>query len=152
MSDDFKLFEFLPFQFFVLSALTCEQLKDIYSKYGIENNKEWRIIALLNEYGRMSMSRIASESFIDPVNVTRSVESLFQKNYCDRFYDTEDRRRVDVQLSEQGKEVMAKLIPDLRAFEVKFNTIVGQSLSEEMRTKYQPIFDRLADNHKPKIN
>lgn len=148
----FRLGEYLPFQFFIISALVCKELEKIYSGHGIESNKEWRVMAFLHDKGRMTMSEISAVSFIDPVNSTRAVENLFQKGYCDRFYDPRDRRKVEVELSAAGAKVMAGLIPELKKWETRLKKIIGDKASAEILNNFGKITEELAGDNKPKIN
>ena len=64
------------------------------------------IMKVLLENGTMSVADIGSRAGISPSQMTHSTDRLAQLDIIERSHDTEDRRRVNVQLTERGKALI----------------------------------------------
>jgi DNA-binding MarR family transcriptional regulator len=56
-------------------------------------------------------------------NVSRLVDKLLEKGYVHRAQSTDDRRAVDIIISEKGKEILAEIDELQSVWEVNFSTI-----------------------------
>jgi DNA-binding MarR family transcriptional regulator len=61
----------------------------------------------------------------DKSSVTPIIQTLFNRGLIDRQTSTVDRRRIQLSITTQGKTLLRRLIPHVRAHDRKLDTIVG---------------------------
>ena len=74
-------------------------------------------IETLVKRGRLRLQALAEEMFLDKSTASRVVDTLERKGYVSRVEDSEDRRAVQVQVTESGHELYQKIRTDLIAEE-----------------------------------
>lgn len=91
-----------------------------YRKYALQNIlaavddmtiDQGMVLLFLNEYPELSQKEIAQLVFKDNASMTRMINTMVKKNYLKRSLHTSDRRRFQIEITEKGKEVLAKLPP-----------------------------------------
>lgn len=91
-----------------------------YRKYALQNIlaavddmtiDQGMVLLFLNEYPELSQKEIAKLVFKDNASMTRMINTMVKKNYLKRSLHAEDRRRFQIEITEKGKEVLAKLPP-----------------------------------------
>lgn len=93
------------------------QAGDIYSK-GL--NKKYQVsqpqvscILALNEYGPLSLSKLAQYILVKPSTVTGIIDRLEQKGLVRRQRNLADRRVITIELTDAGKELAAEAPPPI---------------------------------------
>lgn len=74
-------------------------------------------IETLVKKGRLRLQALAEEMFLDKSTASRVVDTLERKGYVSRVEDSEDRRAVQVEVTESGHELYQKIRSDLIAEE-----------------------------------
>lgn len=74
-------------------------------------------IETLVKRGRLRLQALAEEMFLDKSTTSRVVDTLERKGYVSRVEDSEDRRAVQVEVTESGHELYQKIRTDLIAEE-----------------------------------
>lgn len=74
-------------------------------------------IETLVKRGRLRLQALAEEMFLDKSTASRVVDTLERKGYVSRVEDSEDRRAVQVEVSQSGHELYQKIRTDLIAEE-----------------------------------
>ncbi|WP_447802024.1 MarR family winged helix-turn-helix transcriptional regulator [Pseudomonas serbica] len=74
-------------------------------------------IETLVKRGRLRLQSLAEEMFLDKSTASRVVDTLERKGYVSRVEDSEDRRAVQVEVTESGHELYQKIRTDLIAEE-----------------------------------
>lgn len=95
---------------------------------------QWKPLLRLFAYGDSTVAALARGCHLDAGAMTRLLDRLEAKNLCRRIRSVEDRRVVNLELTDEGREA-ARKIPDLIA-EVQAVTAAGFSQQE---------FDQLKD-------
>lgn len=93
-------------------------------RYGI-TRREWRLIALLAAHGAMSPSELAQRAHLERARTSRHVTELTARGLLRRRTDPDDRRRAELELTEQGRRLYDELFPQ----SVGFNRQVLAALS-----------------------
>ena len=83
---------------------TCES--DFPKGFSI---KDISVIILLGEQPKM-MSDLATELNLTPGTMTTKVDNLIKKKYVERAFDDEDRRKVYIQLTENGTKICTTIM------------------------------------------
>lgn len=79
-------------------------------RYGI-SRREWRLLAMLADYGTLAPSELASRAHSDRPLVSRAINDLVSKGLVSRVTRNHDKRRVAVTLTDKGKALHAELFP-----------------------------------------
>jgi DNA-binding MarR family transcriptional regulator len=105
-------------------------------RYGI-TRREWRLIAMLADFGPLSPSALADHAHTDRPLVSRAINDLVDKGLVSRIVAPDDKRRASVALTDKGRELHGELFPQT----ANINASVLASLSEEELR----VFDRALD-------
>ncbi|MDR6843783.1 MarR family transcriptional regulator [Flavobacterium granuli] len=82
------------------------------SKAGIEITiDQWLVLKTIEEDNSISQKDIAHKTFKDVASITRIIELLVQKGYLSRNLKSEDRRRFDLTLTNEGNVIIEKMQP-----------------------------------------
>lgn len=127
----------------VMVVRLCEGL------YGI-TRREWRLIAILAAHGVMSPSELAARGHLERARVSRHITELVAKKLMTRVGMPEDKRRAQVELTDQGRKLYDELFPQ----SVKFNNMVLQALTaselaafDRALTRLTEVAERLSNSH-----
>ncbi|NRG18617.1 winged helix-turn-helix transcriptional regulator [Rhizobiales bacterium] len=136
-----ELENFLPYRLNVLAETVSQSLARFYeSRFGIAI-PEWRVVATLGQYARMTAKDIGAHSRMHKTKVSRAVASLENKNLVKRQPNIEDMRESFLELTSKGKKVYAELTPDALAF----SRALVASLSPEEQKSLERILERLTE-------
>ncbi|MCV9926703.1 MarR family transcriptional regulator [Flavobacterium sp. LS1R49] len=86
------------------------------------------ILNIIQENPGISQKEISRRAFKDHASITRIIELLVKRDFLKRDFNSEDRRRFDLSLTEFGKDTLTKIEPivDLN----RKNAIEGVSVEE----------------------
>jgi DNA-binding MarR family transcriptional regulator len=111
-----RLEEFLPYRLNVLAATVSESLATLYAeRYGI-SIPEWRVIATLGQFERMTGRDIASHSRMHKTTVSRAAAALEAKGWIKRETNRADLREAFLTLKPKGRAVYDDLVPRATTF------------------------------------
>ena len=123
----FTLDEFFPYQVRMFYLQVSQAVSDIYSsRYGLTVS-EWRTMAVLGNHQPLSASDVVQRSSIDKVQVSRAIQGLLKRGLLQRRVDVDDRRRVNLHLTNKGQQVFADLVPRVRALEEQLLNCLSES-------------------------
>ena len=131
---------FLPYRLNVLAAAVSQALAEVYeTRYGIAI-PEWRVLATLGQFGRMTARDIGQHSHMHKTKVSRAIAVLTVKDLVLRAHNDEDRREAFVTLTAAGRAAYRDLAPRALAFERQFLS----TLSAAERAQLDRLLDKLA--------
>ncbi len=132
---DFDLDQFLPYQLAVLAGRVSRGLAEHYrSEFGL-SIPEWRVLVHLNQAGTLSIRDLHLRADLEKSKASRAASRLESAGLIAKRDDPQDRRLVALMLTDEGRALMAKLIPLARDYETK--------LRRQMTAVDQAAFDRL---------
>jgi|WetSurMetagenome_2_1015567.scaffolds.fasta_scaffold00990_3 DNA-binding MarR family transcriptional regulator len=67
------------------------------------------VCAALDHHGKLSMSGIGAHVAVPKPHVTSLVDKLIDDNLAERLYDQNDRRVINIQLTEKGKSIFGAI-------------------------------------------
>jgi len=70
---------------------------------------EFLVLRILNRNEKEMVSRVANELHVSNSHITAVTEKLINKGFVTRSRSTSDRRVVYLEITEQGKELVAKM-------------------------------------------
>lgn len=106
-----KLETFLPYRLNVLAGAVSEGLARVYAdRHGI-GIPEWRVIATLGQFERMSGRDIAAHTRLHKTTVSRAVAALEARGLLRRERDRADHRAELLSLKPKGRAMYEDLAP-----------------------------------------
>ncbi|GAB2884084.1 MarR family winged helix-turn-helix transcriptional regulator [Microbulbifer echini] len=137
--DELRLEKFLPYRLSVLSNRVSNAISQAYGARFHLTIPAWRVMAILGRFPDISAAELVEQTAMDKVAISRAVSSLLKSDYVTRREDPADRRRQVLNLSEQGREVYARIVPLAQQYE---NDLIT-SLSTEEREQLDSIIEKL---------
>ena len=120
-----ELEKFLPYRLNVAAEAVSRALSRLYAeRHGI-GIPEWRVVATLGQYARMTAKEIGAHSRMHKTKVSRAVAALEDKDLVRREPNEDDRREEFVTLTPRGRHVYDDLAPRALAFEQALDRAIG---------------------------
>ncbi len=111
-----ELERFLPYRLNVVAEAVSRALSRIYAeRYGI-TVPEWRILATLGQYGRMTAKDIGAHSRMHKTKVSRAVAHLAGNGLVERMSNADDLRESYLMLTGDGQKVYCSIVPQAIEF------------------------------------
>ncbi|TFY97410.1 MarR family winged helix-turn-helix transcriptional regulator [Ramlibacter rhizophilus] len=107
-------------------------------RHGI-TRREWRLILTLGLGGPMLSTQLAERARIEPARTSRAVTVLAEKGLVVRAPRPNDRRRVEIRLTERGRAIFDELHPTVLALDERLLGV----FSPQQRQDFQALFDQL---------
>lgn len=138
---DLHLPGFLPYRLSRLTNRISRSIARIYADRFDMTIPEWRVMAILAEYPDISASEVAEWTAMDKVAVSRAVSRLRRAGRVERHFAQEDRRRSVLALTEEGRDVHARIVPLAKAYE----TAILDRLDDAERDMLNRLLGRLEE-------
>ena len=139
-----KLEEFLPYRLSVLSNTVSRGISAAYvDRFGL-SIREWRIIAVLGRYPRLSAGEIVKMTAMDKVAVSRAVARLTSSGRLEKSLSNTDKRRSVLALSKDGKRLLAQISPLAKSYEERLLKCLGSADQDRL----SDILDNLQERAK----
>ncbi len=143
MVSDFDLEAFLPYQLSVLAARVSLGFSDLYKqKFGI-TIPEWRVVAHLSHAGSVSVREIHQRVNMDKSKVSRAATRLELAGYVSKKVNGSDRRLVELELTQKGRDMIAELTPIAQDYEASVLAALGDQASS-FRTTLNTLMNEKA--------
>lgn len=131
--------DLVSFQLRQLSNLYTKNTASVYQrKFGLTMN-EWRLIALINTAGSLSLNRLAAQAQFDKGLTSRIVLKLTERGIVQREPDPNDARGVALSLTGQGRALVAEVFPEA----VELNRQLQSVLTRAEREVLLQVLDKL---------
>jgi DNA-binding MarR family transcriptional regulator len=151
MVKTFKLEEFLPFRLNVLAQDMSQRLSGIYAaKFGLDV-PQWRILANLAARGEMTAQEIVLVTLSHKSTISRAVSELENRKLIERTESKVDRRAFSLRLTKSGKDMFAKLLPLVLAFEADIKHQLSKRELEGLQTGLAALERQLATPREKKF-
>jgi DNA-binding MarR family transcriptional regulator len=112
-----KLEQFLPYRLNVVASFVSRGLARIYGeRFGL-GIPEWRAIAMLGEFNRLTSRDIGDLSQMHKTKVSRAVSALEERGLVERAANKADRREAFLLLTPPGRRIYDEIAPLALAFE-----------------------------------
>ncbi|MFC6706694.1 MarR family winged helix-turn-helix transcriptional regulator [Flexivirga alba] len=94
---------------------------------------QYTALTVLERHPDLTAARLARNSFVTAQSVADMVTTLLQRGLIDRHRDPSDRRRLVLALTADGRQLLARLRPDVAALEERMLTQLPVTASAELR-------------------
>ena len=131
--------QFYTYRLHKLSTLLNRQMhEELQARYRL-GLAEWRSIAVLGEFGPLSLRDLARRGTMDKAQVSRLLPGLIRRGYVTRDAHPTDRRRASLQLTEAGRSLCDEILVLGR----RRQEWLVEALTGEERTMLVDSLDRL---------
>ena len=114
------------------------------------------ILGILNKYEMLSMSEIGCKLSMPKPHVTAQVDKLISEEMVERLFDPNDRRIVNVRMTEKGKEdfiaIKQEVSQDMRERIEKLDDQKLSTLSSSTQLVRDILSEILTDSHSTSCN
>ncbi len=115
--DKLKLERFLPYRLVVSATLASRALARIYGRHFGIGIPEWRVIAMLGQFDRLTARDVGELSHMHKTKVSRAVNELAERGLLERTPNRDDRREAFLSLSGPGRRIYDQVVPMALTFE-----------------------------------
>jgi DNA-binding MarR family transcriptional regulator len=112
-----KLERFLPYRLVVAATLASRALARIYSRHFGISIPEWRVMAMLGQFDRLTARDVGELSHMHKTKVSRAVSALAERGLIEKTPNRDDRREAFLSLSGPGRRIYDQVAPMALAFE-----------------------------------
>jgi len=105
--------------------------------------EHWILLAALRTKDSMSQIELARSTYKDKANVTRLLKRLLKSNLVRRERSTEDRRHFKVSLTTEGRKLLRRLTPKLRAATQAVDDHLGEDKVELLKRELTSLSNHL---------
>ncbi|TMV60746.1 MarR family transcriptional regulator, partial [Thioclava sp. BHET1] len=124
--SQFELTGFLPYQLARAAARVSRAFGARYrAEFGI-SIPEWRVLAHLAQAGAVSVREIQARTDLDKSQVSRAAQRLEQAGYVEKRVHREDRRLVDLRLTETGQALFQRIEPVAVRYQAELLATLGE--------------------------
>jgi DNA-binding MarR family transcriptional regulator len=118
--------DLLLFRLYRLGATAAQPIVRLCEgRYAI-TRREWRMIAVLSQEGPLLSSVLARIARIEPARTSRAISSLAQRGLVTRVPRPNDRRYVEIHLTEQARAIYRSLAPRIRQLDEQLLSVLSQ--------------------------
>jgi len=114
------------------------------------------ILGMLNKYEMLSMSEIGCKLSMPKPHVTAQVDKLISEEMVERLFDPNDRRIVNIRMTEKGKEdfiaIKQEVSQDMRERIEKLDDQKLSTLSSSTQLVRDILSEILTDSHSTSCN
>ncbi|MGQ5701368.1 MarR family winged helix-turn-helix transcriptional regulator [Sandaracinobacteroides sp. A072] len=105
-----KLSQFLPYRLSLASNAVSERIAGVYrARFGLRI-PEWRLLAVIAERKHATQAELAVATRMDKMTISRAAAALVDRGLVKRTR-SDDRRTLDLSLSEEGALLYAEVAP-----------------------------------------
>jgi homoprotocatechuate degradation regulator HpaR len=103
--------------------------------------QQWRVLRAMGSVGEIEVTRLAEMVFLLPPSLSRILKDLIARKLLDRRLSQSDMRRSLVTLTEQGRELIARIAPHSEKVYADIERLYGSAALHD-------LCERLADLEK----
>lgn len=122
--SDFDLSTFLPYRLNAAAARVSRAFAERYRAFGI-SIPEWRVLAHLHHVGPVSVRDIELAAEMEKSKVSRAATRLEAAGFVAKRVHDGDRRLISLELTPQGRALLAQLLPVALAYQAALVAELG---------------------------
>ncbi|GAB4268620.1 MAG: MarR family transcriptional regulator [Pararhodobacter sp.] len=128
-TPNFDLNAFLPYRLNAAAARISRAFAERYrEEFGI-SIPEWRVLAHLHQSGDVSVRDIEARADMEKSKVSRAASRLEAGGYITKAVNDSDRRLVSLRLTEDGRALVARVLPVAMTFQQEMLDRLGDAAS-----------------------
>lgn len=107
---------------------TYDRIKKVQTKHIFEKNltaPQYSVLEALYKNGTMPLKKISEELMVTGANITCVIDNLEKEEYVKRVHSKSDRRVINAELTEKGKQKVTQIIPEYSNHLVRMISILS---------------------------
>jgi DNA-binding MarR family transcriptional regulator len=141
--DLLKLERFLPYRLVVAATLASRALARIYGRHFGIGIPEWRVIAMLGQFDRLTARDVGDLSHMHKTKVSRAVNELAERGLIERTPNRDDRREAFLALSAPGRRIYDQVAPMALTFEKRLMDDIPQAEMQAFERVLSTLTERV---------
>jgi DNA-binding MarR family transcriptional regulator len=133
---------FLAYQLINVASLVSSDLAKVYQAKFDLTIPQWRILANLAQFGQSNAKNLCEQANMDKSTVSRAIKILVEKKLLITQINSEDKRAAILSLSESGKELYKKIVPEA----LKWEKELLASLNTHEQSLLVSVLNKLKNN------
>ncbi|QRM57258.1 MarR family transcriptional regulator [Sinorhizobium sp. BG8] len=125
MDGDFHLEAFMPYRLNRAAELVSIRFAAQYKARYDMTRPEWRTLAALGSYGRMTATAVGANSSMHKTKVSRAVKGLEDRRWLRRTEDLDDRRVEHLELTPAGLRIFREMVEMAQSYERELSGLLG---------------------------
>jgi homoprotocatechuate degradation regulator HpaR len=114
----------LPMALLRAREAVMENFRPMLSRYDV-TEQQWRVMRVVAEAGNLDASDVAKRASILAPSLTRIIRALEERKLLRRSKDSIDGRRVILEISPSGLELIQKALPESTSMYEKLEREIG---------------------------
>jgi homoprotocatechuate degradation regulator HpaR len=114
----------LPMALLRAREAVMENFRPMLSRYDV-TEQQWRVMRVVAEAGKLDASDVAKRASILAPSLTRIIRALEERKLLRRSKDSIDGRRVILEISPSGLELIQKALPESTSMYEKLEREIG---------------------------
>lgn len=123
--DTLALEGFLPYRLARAAEIVSRQFATLYRERHGMTRPEWRTLATIGQFNRITATEIGSHSSMHKTKVSRAIRALEARKWITRQTDQMDRRIEHIELTREGRHHYSDLVTLARSYEQKLVSQLG---------------------------
>lgn len=134
LDKDFNLETFLPFILNQTAEATGRAFQTIYKERTELTRTQWRVLAIIGRYGRMTAKGISRITHEEKSKISRAVAALEERGILTRSPNPKDGRAEYLSLSRKGSSLHTELGNEALGFDAILRAALGDKESKHLIT------------------
>jgi DNA-binding MarR family transcriptional regulator len=130
---------FLPYRLHRIAGALSRQARDVYRRKHRLTVPEWRALATIGQFGKITASGIGAHSDMHKTKASRAVAALEERRWLARETNEADRREEFLTLTKSGRRAYEEIVPELIGFETELRERLGAAASGELASALQRL-------------
>ena len=129
---ELALESFLPYRLARAAEIVSRQFAALYRQRHGMTRPEWRTLATIGQFNRITATEIGAHSSMHKTKVSRAIRALEERKWIIRQVDETDRRIEHIELTREGRKNYRELVALARTYEARLMEMLGQSGADQL--------------------
>ncbi|MFH1342921.1 MAG: MarR family transcriptional regulator [Pseudomonadota bacterium] len=143
--DVLALENFLPYRLARAAEIVSRQFATLYRERHGLTRPEWRTLATVGQFNRITATEIGAHSSMHKTKVSRAIRALEMRKWITRQPDQTDRRVEHIELTREGRQRYRDLVALARTYEARLSGQLGEAGAARLEAGISAIETRLGE-------
>lgn len=134
---------FLPYRLARAAEIISRQFATLYRERHGLTRPEWRTLATIGQFNRITATEIGTHSSMHKTKVSRAIRALEERKWITRQVDQTDRRVEHIELTREGRTHYRDLVTLARSYEARLVEMLGETGAAELEAGISAIETRI---------
>jgi DNA-binding MarR family transcriptional regulator len=135
---------FLPYRLARAAEIISRQFATLYRERHGLTRPEWRTLATIGQFNRITATEIGAHSSMHKTKVSRAIRALEERKWITRQVDQTDRRVEHIELTRDGRTHYRDLVSLAHTYEAKLIEMLGKSGADQLEEGISAIETKVA--------